>query len=125
MLVTPEEEEEEEEETWRRLQPLFSVVNTGDAYQLHLHKVDPANRNSQLETALDLASFEPIALETRCLVFEKASLLRRNLKTVGLFEKKLAGWVAGFITVCLQPRWLGQKTWVLIAGSTLSAVRMP
>ena len=90
-----------------------------------LHKVDPANRNSQLETALDLASFEPIALETRCLVFEKASLLRRNLKTVGLFEKKLAGWVAGFITVCLQPRWLGQKTWVLIAGSTLSAVRRP
>ena len=36
-------------------------------------------------------------------------------------ETTLAVWVAGFITVCVETRWPGQKTWFLIAGRTLYA----
>jgi len=43
----------------------------------------------------------------------------RNLETVGLFLEE-TGWVgAGFISVCLATRWLGQKPWFRCAGSTL------
>jgi len=31
----------------------------------------------------------------------------------------LAGWVADFISVCLETRWLGQKPWFLLPGMTL------
>ena len=31
----------------------------------------------------------------------------------------LAGWVSDFICVCLETRWLGQKSWFLCARMTL------
>jgi len=46
-----------------------------------------------------------------------ASCLRNPLaglvvEAVGLVWKQLAGWVAGFISVCLETCWLGQQTWL-------------
>jgi len=34
-------------------------------------------------------------------------------------ETTLAGWVSDFISVCLETRWLGQKSWFLLPGTTL------
>ena len=34
-------------------------------------------------------------------------------------ETTLAGWVADFISVCLETRWLGQKPWFLLPGTLL------
>ena len=69
-------------------------------------KGELATRN----TALDLASFSVSCLlhRNRWLVCVKATLLCRSFETVGLLVKILAGLVAGFATVCLEIRWLGQ-----------------
>ncbi len=34
-------------------------------------------------------------------------------------ETMLAGWVSDFICVCLETRWMGQKTWILCPGTLL------
>ena len=66
-----------------------------------------ANRNTAWISASFL--FYTLALETRWLICDKTTLLCRNLTTACLFLKKLAAWVASCSTVCLNPRWLGQK----------------
>jgi len=38
-------------------------------------------------------------------------------------ETTLAGWVSDSISVCLETRWLGQKPWFLLPGTTLYTER--
>jgi hypothetical protein len=80
------------------------------------------NRNWQTETAdwiMKLASFLLCALATRWLGVQKncgIGLFYRNYRS--LLEE--TGWLgAGFISVCLETRWLGPKPWFLFSGTLL------
>ena len=78
--------------------------------------------NTVFHTAWNLASFLLYVLQTYLLGMRKAcgiGLLYRNYRCLLEETRWLGCWL---IYVCLETRWLGQKTWFLSPGPVLSVV---
>ena len=83
------------------------------------YRVNPAHRNWQRETSLDLAQFLPLCFRNTlagCAENLRNSFFYRNYRPLLQETGRL---VSDFISVCLETRWLGQKKRFLCAGLTL------